>query len=363
MRVARALLATCSALLTLLAVEAGSRAKAWYDDRELSNFRALGTEPVINDPRAKLRTKHIVRLSGNDRIIFELIPGVTGSFRGSPLAVNSAGFRGPVLPETKLAGTVRIAGIGDSVMFGWGVREAETYLARLSARLAHDYPDVAWEWVNSGVPGYNTAMEVETLKHRLVAYEPDLVVVGVCNNDLDLPSFIRNERAYLTLGRSYLYTWARGVIKGLARPPDDRLQKASRVEDPPEMYRDLAGVDAYRRSMQELTELAAAHDFSVVLFTHARLRDELRSMTNEFGLPMIEGQNSLEAYMEEYGIEEYIGSVLTLNDDDPHPSPLGHELAMNDLYDYLRKAGIVDDLREKALASRREATRAEAAVD
>jgi hypothetical protein len=50
----------------------------------------------------------------------------------------------------------------------------------LEERLAKEVPNERWEVLNMAVPGYNTAMEVETLKARGLAYEPDVVVVGYC---------------------------------------------------------------------------------------------------------------------------------------------------------------------------------------
>jgi len=351
-RLLRVLLAVTSLALTLFVLEVGFRIKAVYDDRELSTFRELGNEAVTNRPDARLRTRHIIRLSGNDRIIFELIPGVTGGFRGAPLEVNPNGFRGPVLGHEKPKGTVRIAGIGDSVMFGWGVRDDEYYMARLGAKLASDFPDVSWEWLNSGVPGYNTAMEVETLKDKLLAYEPDLVVLGYCDNDLSLPNFIRNEEAYLTPRKSWLYHWARNAIKGFARTADDRLTKARTPEELPEIYRELVGIDAYRRSIGELVRLSEAHDFRIVVFSHTRLQDEVREITEEFELPIVEGQGALDAWMQANDVVDFMGSALTLNDHDPHPTPLAHDLISDELYTYLRESGLIDELRADALAQR-----------
>ena len=41
--------------------------------------------------------------------------------------------------------------------------------------------------MNTGVPGYNTYMEVAALKQKWLFYEPALVVIDFVGNDLDLP--------------------------------------------------------------------------------------------------------------------------------------------------------------------------------
>jgi hypothetical protein len=101
------------------------------------------------------------------------------------------------------------------------VDAGKDYLAVLEERLAKEVPNERWEVLNMAVPGYNTAMEVETLKARGLAYEPDVVVVGFCWNDIDLPNFVRAPAEYLSLHRLFLRDFVRG-----------RLARAELVEAP-----------------------------------------------------------------------------------------------------------------------------------
>ena len=49
-------------------------------------------------------------------------------------------------------------------MFGQGIEADDTYLVRLGERLERNVPERGWEIVNTAVPGYNTVMEVLSLR-------------------------------------------------------------------------------------------------------------------------------------------------------------------------------------------------------
>ena len=100
------------------------------------------------------------------------------------VATNALGFREPRLPSPKPAGVVRIVALGDSFTQGYGVAEAEAYPRALEARLAARAPGHRVEVLNLGVPGTSPRDYVGHLRDPGLAYEPDLVLVGVMANDV-----------------------------------------------------------------------------------------------------------------------------------------------------------------------------------
>lgn len=95
---------------------------------------------------------------------------------------NGAGFRSRRDFSTdKVPGRFRIVGVGDSVMWGSGVNQEDSFLGMLQRLLAEELPDL--EVINAGVVGYSTYQERLLFEERVVSYAPDLVLVNFCSND------------------------------------------------------------------------------------------------------------------------------------------------------------------------------------
>lgn len=109
-------------------------------------------------------------------------PDFEGVAFGVDLRTNSLGFRGAEWAKEKAAGTLRIALIGDSHAFGFGVPSADIIPQVLSRRLEDRY-GVPTEVLNFGVNGYNGAQQLAALEHLALDYRPDLVLVLPANND------------------------------------------------------------------------------------------------------------------------------------------------------------------------------------
>src|SRR5258707_1079947 len=78
-------------------------------------------------------------------------------------------------PKTKK----RIAFLGDSFVWGYDAEQPERFTDKLQARL----PD--WEVLNLGVSGYATDQELLLLHRWFDRYQPDIVVLVYCDNDVE----------------------------------------------------------------------------------------------------------------------------------------------------------------------------------
>jgi lysophospholipase L1-like esterase len=122
---------------------------------------------------------------------YALRPGAAGLYRKegrSFVRINSDGLRDREREgRTKPAGTFRVALLGDSYAEALQVEQDEAFWYVLEG-LLNDCAAVAGrrvEVVNFGVSGYGTAQQLLTLRERVWAYEPDLVLLAVTtNNDL-----------------------------------------------------------------------------------------------------------------------------------------------------------------------------------
>ena len=94
---------------------------------------------------------------------------------------NALGLRGRRVSSPKDEGTYRIVMLGDSFVFGFGVEDDETLAAQLEATLGTRHEGI--EVLNAGVPGWSTDQYYLFLRTRLDEITPDLVMLGLLDND------------------------------------------------------------------------------------------------------------------------------------------------------------------------------------
>jgi len=120
--------------------------------------------------------------SVNDEHKFTLKPNLNVTAFGVPLRTNSLGFRGPEWSLRKNDNTIRIALLGDSHAFGYGVSFKDTVGEKL-AKLLTDQGGKKYEVLNFGVVGYNSFQELAVLKSVVLKFKPDIIIVIPCSND------------------------------------------------------------------------------------------------------------------------------------------------------------------------------------
>jgi lysophospholipase L1-like esterase len=126
-----------------------------------------------------------VRPSTNPRLRFELEPGSSVQAEVE-YRVNAGGLRGPEVSIEKPQGVRRVALLGDSIAFGYWVADEDGLARQLESMLNEVRgPGPRVEVLNFGVPGYNLDQEIETLRSRALRFDPDVVVLAFCLNDLE----------------------------------------------------------------------------------------------------------------------------------------------------------------------------------
>ncbi len=224
-------------------------------------LRALGLAPdVVPVQEGRFR------LSPNPKIGYEPVPdydyrGQRDSFNDYEGKSNSLGFRDRDHPLEKAPGSFRILILGDSIAAGQGVHRFEDTFPYLLEGLLRD-GGLEAEVLNFAVTGYNTQQEVETLRDKGLAFEPDLVLVSYCLNDRKrsdggiLPTLLEREkkaegviesRAHPALLHSAIYRFLRFRLPWFQKPT-------------PPIYGDT--VDA---SFGALAELSREHGFEVLV--------------------------------------------------------------------------------------------------
>ena len=93
---------------------------------------------------------------------------------------NSLGYRGPEFEPVKPADTYRILILGDSITFGWGVEDNQTFSYLLPELLNHQFQGKNLEIINAGyVDGYAVDNYYVYLKNQGLELDPDLIILNL----------------------------------------------------------------------------------------------------------------------------------------------------------------------------------------
>jgi hypothetical protein len=348
----RLLLALGGVLLALLLVEVAARAlglaappRPEYE----GVYRQESDDPVLlfeNRPGGR----HVTRL--RDR------PGA------EPLTIvytiNSLGLRGAEVTRERTPGRFRIACLGDSYTFGFGVNDDETWPAALERALGETGAEQRYEVLNFGVPAYDTEQEVRQLGEKVLAFQPDLVLIGWYLND---PAVRGGARGAPIAAPPPLVRWLAPDAEGLAATLrgwsqafdflSDRIYRRAHQAYLPvtfaQLYDDVH--PGWRRAKQALLRArkltrSAGIRFAVVLYPElSRAGDRLVSH---------EPYELVKAFCRKRGIATCdLGPVfepldllaLRVHARDRHPNGRAHELAGREVARWLEASGLLDPPR------------------
>jgi hypothetical protein len=207
------------------------------------------------------------------------------------------------------------------------------------------------------VPGYNTVMEVAALRAKALDLEPDLVIVGLTRNDLSLPNFIRERRAYISRRRSFLVDFVKERFE--ERPQRDGLRPAPLADDVanflgdpgrvPAEYRAMVGMPGFDSALTELSDLARRYDFGVIFVTlfGTLETNPLLERARGHGFETVAVIPHIWDYRNRHGGKSLPELGLFVDAADDHPSAKAHEMIANALLTVLEDPGAVDRLRAR----------------
>ena len=157
----------------------------------LTLFALLGAELGLRWFVAPWSLTAVFRFDEGKAPCYGLEPGSRATYEGwftrvrpTHLAINSKGYRDHEFTPAPLAGTLRIALLGDSHAFGLGTELEEGLARRLESDLAARLHRPV-EVVNAGVPGYDLPKEVSRAGAVLNDYAPEVLLFLVGYQDLE----------------------------------------------------------------------------------------------------------------------------------------------------------------------------------
>ncbi|MDC0358951.1 SGNH/GDSL hydrolase family protein [Oligoflexia bacterium] len=270
------------------------------DERDLKSDRSVSLRSIIA-PHPSLQ------------IMYELRPNLSVKFQGVPLQTNDCGMRGPQHSLARDQNTLRIALLGDSFAFGWGVKHEESFAAQLESVLnGYLKGEQEVEVLNFSVPGYSTFQEVALFEEKGLDFDPDLVLVYFVNNDFGLPFFIKN-----------IYG-SGGVISGQKYAKKSRAKHDLAIRKQQKRLERMLDPNRALRRLSELTGEQGIKLF-VAINPHPRWRRDKRKLWILRENPEIHFLN-LRPGFEQVVEEQQISPAALSLKRDPHPSALKHKI-------------------------------------
>ena len=281
-------------------------------------------------------------------ITYQLRPNLDGFFGGHRLRTNSQHMRSPEVSLEKPPNTLRLMGLGDSVLFGWAVAAEDALLGRLAGLLADTLGRPVQE-LNLACPSYNTAVEVAVYARRGRQFKPDVVVLLFVANDFDPPSVMFEPVRRFNLTKSYIIEQLRRRFAAGWRdaPPEqealftsrdqgghliqpaDRAAWRQRLEA---FYQRMTGKEAVAAGIRDLAGMLKEDGaLGVVVYYPTRIEplDEkvvyALDASRQAGLITLDMTPVLKAYLEQTG-QAGMKEAIWVNPGDAHPNAKGHEL-------------------------------------
>jgi|GEM_PF-3029746 len=118
---------------------------------------------------------------------FTLNPNSSVTVDGIDYTINSDGLRDTVMPQPSEQNIERIAFLGDSITFGYGLALDTSYSKQLASQLRLRFPEREFEAINLGVSGLNTIGEIQRYIEKASKYSPQYVVLEMLLDDFIYP--------------------------------------------------------------------------------------------------------------------------------------------------------------------------------
>ena len=275
--------------------------------------------------------------SDNPKIGHVHRPNARERLMGVDVTINSDGLRDEEY-EVARNDKYRIAVLGDSLTFGWGVEKADTYEVLLEEMLSETRPT---EMINFGAGNYNTQQEVNLFREKGLKYDPDKVVVFYFINDAEVTP-VQSKWAWVARLRSVTFLWSR--VRGL-------LTRAKPGQTFESFYKDLyqddqPGFIALKEAFVELRDLTQQRGIELQVVMIPELHNlveypfddeygKVASFLRENGIAYIDLTDSFRGYEDAPG--------LWVAPDDAHPNALAHRMIAEYSRNFIEKGGVTNE--------------------
>ncbi|MCK5710129.1 MAG: SGNH/GDSL hydrolase family protein [Deltaproteobacteria bacterium] len=271
--------------------------------------------------------------SGNELIGHVHKPNKSMELMNVMVDINSDGHRDIEYPVAK-GDEYRIIVLGDSLTFGWGVEEEETFATILEEDMNSVYPT---EIINFGTGNYNTEQEVNLFIEKGLKYDPDKVVLFYFINDAEITPK-KSDLWFLGYSHFISFYWSR--INSLL---NNFFPSKSFKEYYESLYdEDQQGWINSRAAIIQLRDICQGKGIQLQVV----LLPELHDVNNEIFASVY---NNLSLFLEENNID-YLNLAklfenhpnqleLWVSYDDAHPNNIAHRKIAESSVEFIKDKG------------------------
>ena len=258
---------------------------------------------------------------------------------------NSVGWRDREHVVEKPVGTFRILGLGDSYVFGQGVKPRDRCLDRLPIELSREWPTAEFETINTGQSGYNTGQEFQILQKCGWKYSPDLVILHFVPNDIEQNIYTEKPKVeffteYTTsfLGTDWMsqhsevWALARRKLLGQLKGRDYIRQSVESFATQPEKWegcRHPISEMAKECQQRKVGFLVVVFPFFISLngdYPFQPIHDRVKNFCGESKIPCLDLRETFR---------RFAGPELWVHPVDQHPNETAHQLTAVAIADFI----------------------------
>lgn len=240
---------------------------------------------------------------------------------------NADGFRDAEFSTQRLPHTLRVALLGDSFTFGAGVKQEDVAATVLEPLLSKKV-GCPVEVYNFGVSGYGTQQEAVIFDAKVLAYQPDVVIVWYFHNDTEQQG---DEQRKVNI-RDMAWLWPPlADVSRLGKTIQARLT-GTVFQRQEALYYDPHGT-RWRQTgdyMAQIVRAAQAHGVKPLLFVHPTLNYSFQKYPlNALHQQILDAARNagFTAYDLLPAFQNQDAEALRVHASDAHPNEIAHRLA------------------------------------
>lgn len=323
----------------------------------------------IREFNRRISIGHLVEPAANPLLLYELKKGLDEEWMGVAVATSETeSMRISTIAAPPLEAALRIALLGDSTAFGWGIEYESTYGEVFRDKLQETLR-VPVELRNYSVPGYNSLQERICFEEKIAKWRPHILILHYDENDPDPSNTAPPEYIPPEYGDNALHSaLVKIVLRRLrvVRNKGSRLYADDSDESGTKMLEGLryAGplYDAHLLELSRIARTARSQGIEPVVLmfcedmksegdarTHEHYRllhEPLAAHLAQAGFHVLDIYEPVQAYLREKNWADHRPMELAPND--RHPTREGHALIAETLHDFLWSRPDLRELIESA---------------